>query len=314
MIKKIIESKSQNYFCTLAIGKKYLRNFEKYTLSSFKLYCKKNDIGLFVITKDLVDKKSNHWKKPEWQKLIAPKILYSKFKKIKNICMIDTDILINTESPNIFEFHKNNTVSVVSIRKYMPYDWKDTTRKIAFLRKKYYSTRYPLDSALNISIKNLYKFHKLSPQKDEYCAGVYVISKNNFDAFHSYFYKFGRNINSITNGGEQTHFNYFIQKYLKINKLDYKFQAQWVFEMANYYPFLYLKKHRKNRNLIASCIDSSMTNNYFLHFAGSWHEGDMWKTNKIGQFFNNSFHKKLNHYRKMKLKGLPRGRILPSKF
>ncbi len=311
MIKKILNSKSQNYFCTIAIGEKYEINFKKYTYKNFRIYCKKNDIGLFVITKDLLEKKSKFWKKPEWQKLIAPRILLDKFKRIKNICMIDTDILINTESPNIFNFHKKNTVSVVSIRKKMPYKWDDTTRKMAFLRNKYYSKKYPLDSALNISIQNLYKYHNLSPQKDEFCAGVYIISKNNFDAFYNYFYKFKKNVNSITNGGEQTHFNYFIQKNLKINNLDYRFQAQWVFEMANYYPFLYSKKYRKNLDLISACIDSSMINNYFLHFAGSWYEGDMWKTSKIGNLFDINFKRKLKKYKKLKLKGKPKGRISP---
>lgn len=313
MIKKIFNSKSQNYFCTLAIGQKYIRNFKKYTFKNFKIYCKKNDIGLFLITEDLVNKKSFYWKKPEWQKLIAPKILYSKFKNIKNICMIDTDILINTQAPNIFKFHKANTVSVVSIRKNMPYDWKDTTRKIAFLRKKYYSKKYPLDSALNISIQDLYKFHNLSPQKDEYCAGVYIISKSSFNDFSDFFFKFDKNVKSITNGGEQTHFNYFVQKNLKTNILDYRFQAQWVFEMANYYPFLYSNKYSKNLNLISACIDSSLINNYFLHFAGSWYEGDMWRTEKIGKLFDLDFKKKLNEYKKSKLKGKPRGRISPIK-
>ena len=42
---------------------------------------------------------------------------------------------------------------------------------------------------------------------------------------------------------------------LEINKLDYKFQAQWVFEMANYYPFLYSKKYRRNLNLISAPVD-----------------------------------------------------------
>ena len=195
MIKKILNSKSQNYFCTIAIGKAYEKNFKNFTLGFFKEYCKKNDIGLILITKDLIDKNSDHWKKPEWQKLLAPKIILNKFKKIKNICMIDTDILINTSSPNIFKFHKKNSISVVSIRNYMPYEWDDTTKKMAFLRRKYYSKLYPLDSALNISLQNLYKYHKLKPQKDEFCAGVYIVPKIFFEKFYKYFFKFKKNIN-----------------------------------------------------------------------------------------------------------------------
>ena len=73
MIRKILHSKSQNYFCTLAIGKSYENNLKNYTLDFFKEYCKKNDIGIILITKDLLKKNSVYWKKPEWQKLLAPK-------------------------------------------------------------------------------------------------------------------------------------------------------------------------------------------------------------------------------------------------
>ena len=311
MIKKILTSTKQNYLCTIAIGKKYQDNFEKYSYKNFYKYCKKNDIGLILITSDLIDKSSTHWKKAEWQKLIAPKIIKQKYKKIKNICMIDTDILINTEAPNIFNFHKNNTVSVVSVRKHMPYTWEDSTKKIAFLRNKFYDKKYPLDSAIHISLENLYKFHNFKVQKDEFCAGVYIVSAKHFDQFSDFFYKYTKIVKSITGGGEQTHFNYFIQQNFKINLLNYKFQAMWVYEMSNFYPFLYKKEFRKNPRLIAGCIDSSLINNYFLHFAGSWHEGDMWKNTKINKTFTKKFNEDLTKYNQEELKGKPLGKILP---
>ena len=310
MINKLLHSRSQNYFCTITIGKKYKSNFKNYSYKYFRKYCKKNDIGIFIVTKDLISKKNDCWKNANWQKLIAPKIIKKKYKKIKSICMIDSDVLINSESPNIFKFHKKNNISVVSLRRFMPYEWDNATKRMAFLRNKFYSKRYPLDSALNISVKNLYKFHKLEPQKDEFCAGVYIISENSFDKLYNFFYLYKHNVTSITSGGEQTHFNYFIQKNFKINILDYRFQAQWVFEMSNYYPFLYNKDFKKNKKLISACIESSLTNNYFLHFAGGWHESAMWKNN-LQNILGKNFNEKFNIYRKKKLKGKPIGIIKP---
>ena len=78
MIKKLLSSNSQNYFCTLIIGKKYNDNFYKYSYPLFKKYCKKYDIGIFIITSHLISKKNIYWKNPNWQKLIAPKILENK--------------------------------------------------------------------------------------------------------------------------------------------------------------------------------------------------------------------------------------------
>lgn len=308
MIKKLLHSKSQNYFCTLNIGKKYYDNYIKYSYPFFRSYCKKNDIGIFVITKDLISDKSVYWKNASWQKLLAPKMLLEKYPKIKNICMIDSDVLINNEAPNIFNYHKKNFISVVSLRTNMPYDWENTTRLMAFLRNKFYSKKYPLDSALNISIKDLYKYNKLQPQKHLFCAGIYVVSKIYFDQFYKFFFNYKKNIRTITGGGEQTHFNYFVQKNFKTNILNYKFHAQWTYEMANYYSFLYTKNFKKNSNVISACIENSLKNNYFLHFAGSWDEGLMWKT-KLNFFLGKDFLNKFKIYKKSKLKRKPVGLI-----
>ena len=310
MIKKLLNSKSQNYFCSFAIGKKYFNNFIKYSYPSFKEYCKKNDIGIIVIIDHLIPKKDIYWKDHNWQKFLAPKILSEKFKGIKSICMIDTDVLINPFAPNIFKFHVKNKVSVVSIRNNLPFDYENTIRSISFMRNRFYSKNYLLDSAINISIKNLYKFHGLEPQKDEFCAGIYVVSKEMFNRLFNFFFKYKKGIKTITGGGEQTHFNYFVQKFCKPNVLNYKFQAIWVYEMSQYYSFLYTKKYRKNYNLINSCVENSIRNNYFLHFAGSWHESNMWKIKKKYTLGKN-FLEKFIEYKNTKLTGKPRGLIKP---
>ena len=83
--------------------------------------------------------------------------------------------------------------------------------------------------------------------------------------------------------------------------------------MSNYYPFLYSKEYRNNYDLISACIDSSLMNNYFLHFAGSWYEGDMWKYKRKKNFFGHDHYLKFNRNKKIKLKGIPVGRIIPQK-
>ena len=144
MIKKLLNSKSQNYFCTLAIGKSYEKNFKKYTLNFFKEYCKKNDIGLIIITNDLVGKDSEYWKKPEWQKLLAPKLILNKFKKIKNICMIDTDIIINASSPNIFKFHKKKQLVWFQLEITCPTAGTRQLGKLHFLEKNIIQNHFRL--------------------------------------------------------------------------------------------------------------------------------------------------------------------------
>ena len=55
-----------------------------------------------------------------------------------------------------------------------------------------------------------------------------------------------------------------------------------------------------------------MMDNYFLHFAGSWHEGKMWKIRDIFSKIDLiKFDSEFSGYLKKKLSGKPKGRILP---
>ena len=80
--------------------------------------------------------------------------------------------------------------------------------------------------------------------------------------------------------------------------------------MATKFPFLY--KIKKDKKLIRECIESTMMDNYFLHFAGSWHEGKMWKIRDIFSKIDViKFDNEFSNYLKKKLYGKPKGRILP---
>jgi len=96
-----------------------------------------------------------------------------------------------------------------------------------------------------------------------------------------WFDKYDRNITSVTNNGEQTHVNYEIQNWGKVQWLKYEYQAIWNYEMAINYPFLYTKENRDNATMISNCIEACLLKNHFLHFAGSWYESEMWKADGI---------------------------------
>ena len=104
-----------------------------------------------------------------------------------------------------------------------------------------------------------------------------------------WFDKYNKDIDTLTGGGDQPILNYEFLNYGKINWLDYKYQSLWIYEIAWKYPFLY-DYGRKNKDLIKECVEASLISNYFLHFAGSWYESDMWK---IKGFFNKKKKKEL---------------------
>lgn len=301
-----------NFLATLAIGEDYYLGWENYALPSWLNYCQKHGLGLIVFKEDLVDESSQVWKKRQWQKLlIGREMKIARFNNC-NVCYLDTDILINPISPNVFDFHQPGTISLVSQKFNLPYPLEQVLRRIAFLRHTYYDNNYPLDSALFMSLKQIYEFHNMEVQQDYACTGFYIFNTNEHaDMMESWFNKYGRDVESITGGGEEAHLNYELQAWGKLTWLDYRFQALWIYEIAWKYPFLY-DYGRSKTDLIKECIEGSLFTNYFLHFAGSWNESQMWKTDSIFNDKEKIMHlEEFSFYLQTPVTGIPKGQIKP---
>ena len=305
---------SGNVIATVAIGENYLNSWEQFASKNWKKYCRKHSLGLIVFDSNLVDINDSFWKKPNWQKLLIGIKLSKIDLNIRNVCYLDSDILINPISPNIFDNYDESTIGMISQVKNLPYPCSisDLNRRIAYFRNRYYSDKYPLDSALFMSIEDIFKFHNLKSFKNYACTGVFLFSiDNHSDLMSDWFYKYVKGIKTLTGGGEEPHLNYEVQSYGKITWLDYKFQALWNYEMAWKYPFLY-QNGQVTSEITRKCIEASMFSNYFLHFAGSWFESDMWKDSLI---FNNSVSLEFdgfNEYMKIPVSGKPVGVVRPN--
>ena len=306
-MKIIKKSKdTNNFIATVAIGEKHLKEWQKYILPSWILYCERHGLGLVVFEKELINKSHPKWKKSNWHRLL----MGDKLKELNanNVCYLDTDILINPVAPNVFDFHDDEKISVVSQTK-TTFDHSKVLRKIAFLRNRYLSPDYPLDSALFISKEDYYKHHNFAPQEDIFCSGFFIINVNNFsDILKEWFLKYPSNVETLTNGGDEPILNYEFQNYGKIKWLDYKFQALWMYEMAEEYPFLY--RDIKNKESLKKCIQASLKQNYFLHFAGKW-EGGVYKDESIMEANFLAELQDFDDYLKLPVTGKPVGTIHP---
>ena len=305
--------KSKNILTTIAIGGEYYDLWYKNAFPNWKKYCDNNGLGLVVFQNDLISDTDKLWKKANWQKLLIAETIKNSSLLVKNICYLDTDILINYKAPNIFEDYKSDTIGLVSMVKNIPYSIDESRRKISFLRHNYYDEKFPLDSAMFMSTDQIYLYNNLPIQDDYACTGLIMFNvENHADLMRTWFNKYDRNVLSLTNGGEQSHVNYEILQWGNITWLDYKYQALWNFEMAIKYPFLY-NYGRNNQSLIRECIEASLMTNYFLHFAGSWHESAMWK---FGGVFESQKKKKevedYYHYLDQPVTGESKGMIKPS--
>ena len=95
--------KSKNAIVTIAIGDEYYNKWINNSYPSWKRYCRRFDLGLIVVDQDLISVDDIVWKKPTWQKMLIAESLEKLPIKVNNVCYLDTDILINYKSPNIFD-------------------------------------------------------------------------------------------------------------------------------------------------------------------------------------------------------------------
>lgn len=280
MIKTFRElGRSRNCLVTVAIGDTYLQQWQQHALKSWMAYAEKYDLGIFALTESLYPEQNPKWKKPNWQKLLIGRELLKQELDVNFACFLDTDILISPLSPNIFDLYDGTSYGLVSQIKNMPMPLELVLRQFVFLRHKFYSPEYPLDSGALMTPEQQYEFSGLSPFDDLACTGLFLFNptKSSTD-MENWYFKYTRNYRSVT-GGEQVHLNWEMLNTGEVQWLPYEFQAIWVYEMAWKYPFLYAND--SDKSLIRECIEASLFSNHFLHFAGSWHESDMWLDDKI---------------------------------
>lgn len=309
-MKVLIEGKSRKAIVTIAIGDEFLRNFlEGEAIKSWKFYCQKHGFWLIIFENDLIEPTHPKWKKATWQKTLIGKQIKNKKLPIDDVCYMDTDFIISPIAKNIFNYYDSNKIGLVSLRNNLPYNYSNINRLISWYRHHYYDSKYPLDSAIHISLRDLYEQQNLTPVEDEACMGLILFNiTNHSKTLENIFLKYDKNVYSLTGGGDQGHYNYEFQSLGIVQWLNYEWQAIWVNEMAFKYNFLYFKE---DRDLIRLCINSSLKHVNFLHFAGSWHESRMiddfcW--NQQGVEFDLKY---LNYREDKSITGLPKGVIKP---
>ena len=228
-------------------------------------------------------------------------------KNVSNICLLDTDIFINPLAPNIFSKHKRHKISAVKAYKDIPFLKSNLNlrKKLVFLRKNFLSKNYPLNSSLTASPKEIFKYYKFKKIFNNYfVAGVLVLNIEKFHKILSNIYK--KYCNKTLNkkfSGVEVPLNNELMSLNLVNWIDYKFQAIWLFEIADKYNFLYYDKF-KDKKILKIVIEQILIENYFLHFAGTLSDANnVWK---IGKILNDNkkleLIKKYQNFEKKKIK------------
>lgn len=307
---EVRKSPSGNYLVTHAVGVSYLNNWINNSYPSWKRYAEKHDLGIVVIDEPLPfdGKKKNVY----WDKFLIPSYLSEK-SYIRNICYLDTDVVINPSSDDIFSVSDLQKINLVSMIRNMPYHNQRFVRQsLAYHRHYFLDSSYPLQSALFMPISEIYRHHNLPVMPDFACTGVFLLNIAKYsESLKAWYSEVPHDIQTIDNG-EQVYLNYFFQDRAKVHWLEYKWQVLWLFEMAHNYAFIY--SDISDRELIRKCILNSLRNANFLHFAGSWesfcwHESDRLLSDEVNIEYLVNF----SHYCNQTIDWTLHGQIRPEK-
>ena len=85
-------------------------SYEEYCLNTWKYWCKKNDVELFVLNEELTDAK---YMKPTWQRWYVLDILEMNGVNYNQVAMVDVDTMVRWDAPNFFELTDNKFSAVV---------------------------------------------------------------------------------------------------------------------------------------------------------------------------------------------------------
>lgn len=295
---------------TTAIGEGYFQRWKRFSLESWKRYSARTGVGIAVITKLPTGSGVSRGLNGAWAKLLAPSLVSLSFPSVSRFCLLDTDILISDLAPDIFDAVPPGRFGVVSLER-TPMPRGEVRKRVAFLRHHFYSSKYPLDSVLHATPRQVFEQHGLPGHDDYFCSGLVVLDHNHLPLLRRWLEEVDLQAASASFAWEQPFLNHWVQEHEPV-WLPYSFQAIWVFEMAWKYPFLYhLGSELSQSDLTAMCLEANLLENHFLHFAGSWFESLAWECELESRIGLADLSSEYGDYLKEQVEGTPRGKILP---
>jgi hypothetical protein len=272
---------------TLAIGKAYETMFDKYCRRLWSLYAEKHGFDLIVITQHLDTSPKAQSRNISWQKCLIfsdPNI-----QKYDQVAWVDSDILINPNSPDItlgVPLEKIGAVDQAATPSQEDLQLYRERFHEYFASKINKGSPKPIEAPSPAMVEYLeYAFNPTAYYNSVGLAGefasivqggVMVLSPRHHQELLEYVY---HTYEDIGPNYEQQPLGYEIQKQKKEFWLSPKFNMTWVILKALLYPFLDAKSTLTERalykvgidareTLLSQCMTASFLNNYFLHYAG----------------------------------------------
>lgn len=260
---------------TLVIGKYYQQRWRKICASNWNEYAQSHGYDIICIDTPLDNSLRAQSRSPAWQKCLI--LGDEKIKKYHQVVWVDSDILINPNSPCIVSHTPDNKVGSVSAFKQFSVSTPGKEEVLmsrivdfwgwTFRNAEEYYAKAGLPSLFNKVVQT----------------GVMVLSPHHHRSILEYVY---HNYDSTPIGDfEMEGLSYELLKANCVHWLDDKFNKLWIACMLMDYPFLLpLKKTEIKpirvwkrltrghyqlppKNITTAALTTAYINNYFLHFA-----------------------------------------------
>lgn len=302
----------RNWIVTTAIGGNYFSQWEGQTASTWVDYARRFGLGIAVFTSD-IHRRDEPPRHGAWQKLLAPTVLQSVLDRDFRCLLVDTDVLISPQAKNAFEEVAPGNIGVVSQQNNLPMGYLELRRRIAYLRRTFLDTTFPLDSGLVALPQDFFRLAELEVREDFFCSGVVLLDSSCHADLFAEWYRTAPSDEAYARAdwGEQLWLNYCVQGRSDLQWLDYSWQALWLYEVATYYPFLYSRSAEPE--IAQWCLASSLLRNNFVHLAGRWEQELLgeWQPEFPGVGSFNEIAVMLERHQKTILGGTLQGVIVP---
>jgi hypothetical protein len=268
---------------TLAIGKRYKKNWERLCRSNWQRYAEKHGYDLICIDQplDLSERAQN--RSPAWQKCL---VLSQEFSgQYEQIAWVDSDILINYSiAPCIFKETPVEKVGAVA-------DWASPLPQLflqTMQRRNEYFDYVGIDFVDDPAPEYYYKNYGLPAVHEIVHTGVMIFSPQHHRELLEQVYYGYEDKGSAEWNYEARPLSWELIKADCVHWIDHRFNLIWIEYLCLHYPFLLKKKAPKplrqfqeklqrasgdldlpvRPSLRKRCADAAFLNSFFLHFAG----------------------------------------------
>ena len=267
---------------TLVIGQHYQKRWNTICANNWQHYADKHGYDLICIDKPLDNSARAQNRSPAWQKCLI--LGHERVKRYDRVVWMDSDILINTNSPCVVsqvpDQYKLGAVEMFSgpLSECFPKTLAQTEMLID--RAKHY---------FGWSFKTGKEWYAQSELPSDFdCVvqtGMMVLSPKHHREVLEYTYNNYEQQKEASY--EMESLSYELVKTDSVYWLDYKFNRLWIECILRDYPFLLPTKNpelkiirgwkrltrghfqKPDSRITKYCLSAALSNNYFLHFAGT---------------------------------------------